>query len=139
MPTMTTMAIQSTGVRQQSIWASIVSDDAHGLRQWLLDLGFTQDLLIPGETEGAIHHCQLDWPEGGRVMLSSTGERATPCRPGTSSLHVVTADPDSVLTKARALDATIVHELVDQGDYPSREFTTSDSDGNHWTFATIAG
>lgn len=133
------MAIQSTGVRQQSIWTSIVSNDAHRLREWLLALGFTQDLLIPGETEGAIHHCQLDWPEGGRVMLSSTGERATPCRPGTSSLHVVTADPDPVLTRALALDATIVHELADHGDYPSRDFTIGDPDGNHWTFATFAG
>jgi len=130
-------------VRQQSIWASVVSDDARSLRGWLIGLGFTEDLLIPGEGEGegdgAIHHCQLDWPEGGRIMLSSTGERPTPCRPGTSSLHVVTADPDAVMARARRLQATVVHELVDQTDYPSRDFTVADPDGNHWTFATFAG
>lgn len=136
---MVTMAIRSSGVRQQSIWASIVSDDAQRLREWLIDLGFTQDLLIPGESEGSIHHSQLDWPEGGRIMLSSTGERTTPCRPGTSSLHVVTADPDAVMAKARVLEATIVHELVSQTDYASRDFTLADPDGNHWTFATFAG
>ena len=136
---MATMAIRSSGVRQQSIWASIVSDDAQRLCSWLIDLGFTQDLLIPGDSEGLIHHCQLDWPEGGRVMLSSTGERATPCRPGTSSLHVVVADPDAVMSRARALEATIVHELVTQTDYGSRDFTVADPDGNHWTFATFAG
>ena len=125
-------------MRQQSIWASVVSDDAPALVRWLLELGFTQDLLIPGEGD-AIHHCQLDWPEGGRILVSSTGERATPCRPGTSSLHVVTADPDAVLTRARALGATVVHELVDQTDYPSRDLTIADPDGNHWTFATFAG
>jgi uncharacterized glyoxalase superfamily protein PhnB len=125
-------------VRQQSIWASVVSDDAPALVRWLLELGFTQDLLIPGEGD-AIHHCQLDWPEGGRVLVSSTDERATPCRPGTSSLHVVTADPDAVLTRARTLGATVVHELVDQTDYPSRDLTIADPDGNHWTFATFAG
>ena len=136
---MATMAIRSSGVRQQSIWASVVSDDAQRLCRWLIDLGFTQDLLIPGESEGLIHHCQLDWPEGGRVMLSSTGERATPCRPGTSSLHVVVSNPDAVMSKARALEATIVHELVSQTDYESRDFTVADPDGNHWTFATFAG
>ncbi|HEY1776483.1 MAG TPA: VOC family protein [Solirubrobacteraceae bacterium] len=133
------MTVRTSGSRQQSIWASVVSDDAAALRGWLLALGFTEDLLIPGEGEGQIHHCQLDWPEGGRIMLSSTDERATPCRPGTSSLHVVTADPDAVMERARALDATVVHELVEQTDYPSREFTVSDPDGNHWTFATFAG
>jgi uncharacterized glyoxalase superfamily protein PhnB len=133
------VAVRVSGVRQQSVWASVVSDDAPALRQWLLTLGFTEDLSLPGERDGAIHHCQLDWPEGGRVLLSSTGERSTPCRPGTSSLHVVTADPDAVLVRARALGATLVHELTEQTDYPSRDFTVADPDGNHWTFATFAG
>jgi uncharacterized glyoxalase superfamily protein PhnB len=133
------MSLELSGVRQHSVWASVVSDDAEALRQWLLELGFTQDLLIPGERAGAIHHCQLDWPEGGRVMLSSTDERPTPCRPGTTSQHVVTADPDAVFARATALGARIVHELRDQTDYPSRDFTIADPDGNHWTFATFAG
>lgn len=133
------MSLRTSGIRQPSIWASVVSDDAPALRDWLLALGFTVDLQIPGEREGAIHHCQLDWPEGGRVMLSSTGERSTPCRPGTSSLHVVTADPDAVMARAHGLGATVVHELRDQTDYPSRDFTIADPDGNQWTFATFAG
>lgn len=133
------MPVPNSGVRQQSIWASVVSDDALALRDWLLALGFAEDLMLRGETTGAVHHCQLDWPEGGRVLLSSTGERSTPCRPGTSSLHVVTADPDAVHRRALALGATVVHPLVDQTDYPSRDFTVADPDGNHWTFATFAG
>ena len=133
------MAVRPSGVRQHSVWASVVSDHAQALRSWLLALGFTEDLLIHGEDGDAIHHCQLDWPEGGRVLLSSTGERLTPCRPGTSSLHVVTATPDAVMARARDLGARVVHELVDQTDYPSRDFTVADPDGNHWTFATFAG
>jgi uncharacterized glyoxalase superfamily protein PhnB len=133
------MSVRTTGIRQQSIWANVVSEDAPALRDWLLALGFTADLLIPGEREGSIHHSQLDWPEGGRVMLSSTDERPTPCRPGTSWLHVVTSDPDAVMARARALDATVVHELTDHTDYPSRDFTIADPDGNRWTFATFAG
>ena len=117
----------------------MVSDDALKLRDWLLALGFTEDLMIPGEREGLVHHAQLDWPEGGRVLLSSTGERETPCRPGTSSLHVVTSDPDTVMERALAVGATVVHPLVDQTDYPSHDFTVADVDGNHWTFATFAG
>lgn len=133
------VTVGTSGIRQESIWASVVSDDALRLRDWLLGLGFTEDLMIPGEQEGLVHHAQLDWPEGGRVLLSSTGERSTPCRPGTSSLHVVTSDPDTVMERALSVGATIVHPLVDQTDYPSRDFTVADLDGNHWTFATFAG
>ena len=133
------MTVRTSGVRQPSIWASVVSNDALVLRDWLLVLGFTEDLMIPGERDGSVHHCQLDWPDGGRVLLSSTDERRTPCRPGTSSLHVVTADPDAVLERALTIPATIVHQIVDQTDYPSRDFTVEDPDGNHWTFATFAG
>lgn len=137
--TLTMMTVRVSGVLQQSVWASVVSDDAQTLRSWLLRLGFSEDLLIPGENADAIHHCQLDWPEGGRILLSSAGERATPCQPGTASLHVVTADPDAVLARAVSLEARVVHEITDQTDYPSRDFTVADPDGNHWTFATFAG
>ena len=133
------MDIRTSGIRQPSIWPSVVSEDAPALRNWLVALGFTVDLLIPGESDGAIHHCQMDWPEGGRLLLSSTNERSTPCLPGTSSLHVVTADPDAVMARAQALGAAIVQELTDQTDYPSRDFTIADPDGNHWSFATFAG
>ena len=52
---------------------------------------------------------------------------------------MVTADPDAVLARVIALEARVVHEIVDQTDYPSRDFTVADPDGNHWTFATFAG
>src|SRR4051795_183787 len=102
--------LELSGVRQASVWTSVVSDDAPAMHDWLCAIGFTDDLLIPGERPGAIHHCQLDWPEGGRILLSSAGERSTPCRPGTASLHVVTADPDAVLARALTSEATVVHE-----------------------------
>lgn len=137
--TLVRMTVRVSGVQQRSVWPSVVSDDAQAMRNWLIALGFIEDLLIAGVRENAIHHCQLDWPEGGRVLLSSTGERSTPCRPGTSSLHVVTASPEAVMARARTLEAAVVHDLVDQTDYASREFTISDPDGNHWTFATFAG
>ncbi|MCR2763348.1 glyoxalase [Microbacterium sp. zg.B48] len=133
------MTVPDSGRQQRSVWPTIVSDHAYAIRDWMTALGFIEDLLILGKDPDKIHHCQLDWPEGGRVLLSSTGERPTPCRPGTSSLHVVTATPDAVMARARIIGANVVNELVNQTDYPSREFTISDPDGNHWTFATFAG
>src|SRR5882757_3676694 len=111
---MSTMTLRTSGIQQPSVWASVVSERALVLRDWLLGLGFSEDLMIPGAEDGLVHHCQMDWPEGGRVLLSSAGERSTPCRPGTSSLHVVTSDPDAVMGRARALNASVVHELADQ-------------------------
>jgi uncharacterized glyoxalase superfamily protein PhnB len=131
--------LKLSGVAQHSVWSYVVSEDAPRLRAWLLSLGFTEDLLIPGADEGAIHHGQLDWPEGGRVMLSSTDERETPCRPGTSWLHVVTADPDAVLARAEQHGYEVAKPMVEQTDYPAREFTLRDPDGNCWTFSTFAG
>ena len=133
------MAVKNSGIRQANIWASIVSNDAPRLREWLLSLGFTEDLMIPGERGNSIHHCQLDWPEGGRVLLSSTDERPTPCRPGVNSLHVVTTHPEAVMERALLIHATVISPMVDHTDYPSRDFTVEDPDGNYWTFATFAG
>jgi uncharacterized glyoxalase superfamily protein PhnB len=43
------------------------------------------------------------------------------------------------MERALSVGATVVHPLVDQNDYPSRDFTVADPDGNHWGFATFAG
>lgn len=64
------MPLRTSGVRKPSIWASVVSEDALALRDWLVVLGFTEDLMIPGERGGLVHHCQLDWPEGGVTALA---------------------------------------------------------------------
>lgn len=133
------MALTTSGTQQHSIWPDVVSDDAPALRDWLLELGFTLDLQLAAEGGGAIHHAQLDWPDGGRIALSSTGERPTPCRPGTSWQHVVCRAPDAVWARAQKLHVRVVHPIRDMTDYPSREFTIADSDGNFWTFATFAG
>lgn len=46
------MTPATSGIRRPGVWPSIVSDDAAALRGWLLALGFTEDLLIPGERDG---------------------------------------------------------------------------------------
>ena len=135
----TGVSLMTSGVEQRSIWPDVVSEDAPALRDWLLELGFSLDLQLEGDDGKAIHHAQLDWPDGGRIALSSAGERNTPCRPGTTWQHVVCRDPDAVWAKAQSLAARVVHPIRDITDYPSREFTIADPDGNYWTFATFAG
>ena len=46
--------MRTSGIWQPSGWASVVSDHALVLRDWLLGLGFTEDLMIPGEQEGLV-------------------------------------------------------------------------------------
>jgi hypothetical protein len=48
------MTVRTSGIRQPSVWASVVSDHALVLRDWLLGLGFTEDLMIPGEKDGRV-------------------------------------------------------------------------------------
>lgn len=47
------MTVRISGIHQPSIWASVVSDQALVLRDWLLGLGFTEDLLIPETKTGS--------------------------------------------------------------------------------------
>jgi hypothetical protein len=43
------------------------------------------------------------------------------------------------MARARALDATVVHELTDQADYPSRDFTVADPDGKPLDVRNVRG
>ena len=125
----------------RNIWPGLTYDDAIAARAWLTSLGFTPGILIPGGGTGEIHHSEMLWPEGGRVMVSSRGTRpaAFESPPGRSVLYVVTADPDAVYARALALGAVVERELCDQTDYVSRDFTIRDVEGNKWSFGTYAG
>jgi hypothetical protein len=96
-------------------------------------------LLIPGEHAGAIHHCQLDWPEGGRVLLSSTGERPTLL----SSGYELAACRDGGSVRSDGTGPRAGRRGRARADRPDglriTRLTVADSDGNHWTFATFAG
>lgn len=125
----------------RNIWAGLTYEDATAARAWLTALGFMPGLVIPGEGKGEIHHSEMLWPEGGRVMVSSRGTRpATLEAPrGSSVLYVVTADPDAVYARALTLGAHVVRELCDQTDYESRDFSIRDIEGNQWSFGTYSG
>lgn len=130
----------SDGRTDTSIWPGLTYDDPHAARQWLVALGFAEGTVIPGERDGEIHHSEMVWPEGGRVMVSSSGgtDQAFDTGKGGVSCYVVTADPDAVYARATDLGADIVRELRDE-DYGSRGFSIKDAEGNRWSFGTYAG
>ena len=92
--------------------------------------------MVYGEGD-QVDHAQLNWPEGGGVMLGSVradgAGRVSP--PGMASAYVVTAEPDALYKRAKAAGAEIVLELYDT-DYGSRDFAALDPEGNRWSFGS---
>ncbi len=121
-----------------NIWPSLRYDDPRAARAWLAALGFEPGILVPGETEGEIHHSEMLWPEGGRVMVTTAAKTAGDV-PGSAGVYVVTAHPDDVAERATALAAEFTRPLRDESDYESRGFTIRDPEGNIWSFGTFAG
>ena len=84
-------------------------------------------------------HAQLDWPDGGGVMLGSVRDDPDdpwPAQPGTAACYVVTGDPAAV--HSRAAGAEIVRGLTTT-EYGSQEFSARDPEGNRWSFGTYRG
>lgn len=121
-----------------TVWPALHALDAPALVEFLVDtVGFRQTAVY---AEGdQIHHVQLDWPEGGGVMLGSHQPDSVFHRPpGTAAMYVVTDRVDALYERLRQSAATVVRELGDR-DYGSREFTIADPEGNLWSFGTYRG
>lgn len=125
------------------IWPTFVYDDAPSAIQFLQDaFGFTVSLIVANDTDEAIiEHAQLRWPEGGGVMLGSSGRPDNPfaARPtGVGAAYVVTSNPDTVYDTAIAAGAEIFQPLIDE-TYGNRSFSVKDPEGNVWSFGTYGG
>ncbi|MGH3620925.1 MAG: VOC family protein [Sciscionella sp.] len=124
-----------------TVWPGLRYDDAPAALRFLVGVcGFTETLVVPGEDRDVVH-AELRWPEGGGVMLGSTNHREgvhDRMKPGASSVYVVTADPDAVYQRVKAAGAPLLQDLHDT-DYGSHTFTTTDPEGNMWTFGTYPG
>ena len=125
------------------VWPCVVYDDAPAAITFLRDaLGFVPAIVVNRpDDESVIEHAQLLWPEGGGVMLGSSGRDDSPFsrKPiGGSSIYVVTDDPYGVHDRAMAAGATLVREMSDE-DYASTGFTVADPEGNLWSFGTYRG
>lgn len=124
----------------RSIWPGLTYDDAVGARAWLTAVGFTEGILVPGDSDGEVVHSEMIWPDGGRVMVHSACRTdATFLVPtGSGSCYVVTADPDGVWASAQAIGADVVRGM-EETDYGSRGFSVADPEGNRWSFGTYDG
>jgi uncharacterized glyoxalase superfamily protein PhnB len=122
------------------VWPTLRARDARALIRFLVDAFGFEETVVYADGD-AVGHAQLDWPEGGGVMLGSVRELADdpwPIQPGTTGCYVVTDDPAAVLDRARAAGAEIVRDLFET-DYGSKDFTARDPEGNLWQFGTYRG
>ena len=77
--------------------------DARAMIDFLVALGFEATAVYADDADPAVvHHCQLDWPEGGGVMFGSHKTEGFSVVPGHASFYVVTADPRAVHDRAVA-------------------------------------
>lgn len=120
-----------------TVWGTLQARDARALIDFLVSLGF-HPTAVYGEGD-RVDHAQLDWPEGGGVMLGShKPDGAWSREPGAAGFYVVTADPQSVHDRAVAAGAEITRP-PQATDYGSTEFALRDPEGNLWSFGTYAG
>ncbi len=120
-----------------TVWGTFQARDARAMIDFLVGLGF-EATAVHGEGD-RVDHAQLDWPEGGGVMLGSHKPDADWSRePGTAGFYVVTADPHAAHDRAVAAGAEITRPPGDT-DYGSTEFALRDPEGNLWSFGTYAG
>jgi uncharacterized glyoxalase superfamily protein PhnB len=121
-----------------TVWHSIRCRDSRAEIEFLTGaLGFV--VAVVYEEGGKVGHAQLDWPEGGGVMLGDErpGDPLSQ-PPGGAAAYVVTAEPDAVHERAVAAGAEIVRPLEEQ-EYGSRDFSVRDPEGNIWSFGTYPG
>ena len=121
-----------------TVWPTLQARDAHALIDFLVEaLGFAKTAVY---AEGdQVLHAQLDWPEGGGIMLGSyKPEQAWTREPGSAGMYVVTEQVDALYERVKQSGATIVQEITDQ-DYGNREFAVADPEGNLWSFGPYRG
>lgn len=124
--------------RQPTVWPAFQARDPRAVIDFLVALGFEETACYTDDS-GVVQHAQLDWPEGGGVMLGAYKPQGPfTQQPGTTSVYVVTADPDAALERARTTGADEPDAPTEQ-DYGSREVALRDPEGNQWSFGTYAG
>jgi len=125
--------------RAPDVWPSLQADDAPALIDFLVGtVGFLRTAVY--EDGDRVAHAELDWPEGGAVMLGSYDEKSQDwcLKPGTFGAYVVTDHVDDLYRRLSAAGVKIIREIEDQ-PYGSREFAIADPEGNKWSFGTYRG
>ncbi|MGW7274736.1 VOC family protein [Streptomyces sp. NPDC054864] len=127
------------GGRAPDVWPSLQAHDAPALIDFLVGtVGFLRTAVY--EDGDRVAHAELDWPEGGAIMLGSYDEKSQEwcLKPGTFGAYVVTDHVDDLYQRLTAAGVEIIREIEDQ-PYGSREFAIADPEGNKWSFGTYRG
>jgi uncharacterized glyoxalase superfamily protein PhnB len=121
-----------------TVWPILQARNASALIDFLVDtVGFVKTAVYADGDQVA--HAQLDWPEGGGIMLGSHQPQNTWTRePGTAGMYVVTDQVDALYERVNQSGAKIISEIADQ-DYGNREFSIADPEGNLWSFGPYRG
>jgi uncharacterized glyoxalase superfamily protein PhnB len=127
----------STRTPAPTCWPTFQADDAPALIDFLVDVvGFRRTAV---HTDGElVTHAQLDWPEGGGVMLGSR-RPGSAVAPGTASVYVVTDHVDEVHDRVRDVPGVVITRELEDTDYGNHEFVMTDPEGNFWSFGTYRG
>jgi uncharacterized glyoxalase superfamily protein PhnB len=133
----------AANVPAPTVWPTFQARDATALIDFLENaFGFVRTAVFTDTTDSGdtiVVHAELEWPEGGGIMLGTAKPDGPWARePGTGGAYVVTDHPDEVYARAQAAGATILRELQEQ-DYGSREFVARDPEGNLWSFGNYRG
>jgi uncharacterized glyoxalase superfamily protein PhnB len=129
----------SDNTPQPQVWPTLRARDARAVITFLVGAFGFEETVVYGEDDH-VDHAQLDWPEGGGIMLGTVkqDDPAQPGRPGAFTAYVVTANLDAVHDRAKAAGAEII-SAPHETDYGSREFAARDPEGNRWSFGTYRG
>jgi uncharacterized glyoxalase superfamily protein PhnB len=122
-----------------TVWPTLQASNAPALIDFLVDVvGFVKTAVYADGDQVA--HAQLDWPEGGGIMLGSHKPEGTWTRqPGTAGMYVVTDQIDALYSRIKQHSpASIVSEITEQS-YGNREFMVTDPEGNLWSFGHYRG
>jgi uncharacterized glyoxalase superfamily protein PhnB len=115
----------------------LYSDAAAALDYLGRVFGLRETLRFTGP-DGRVNHAEMEFPDGGEIMLGSPGdEYRNPLAVGgvTVLVHVYVDDVDAHYEAARRAGATIERELADQ-PYGDRSYAAVDPEGHQWFFAT---
>jgi uncharacterized glyoxalase superfamily protein PhnB len=121
------------------VWPTLQAHDALALIDFYVEIfGFERTAVYADGT--TVAHAQLDWPEGGGIMLGSHKPGAEwSTQPGTHAAYVVTDHVKELWQRVRdAAGVTVIYPLSST-DYGSHEFAVRDPEGNSWSFGTYRG
>jgi uncharacterized glyoxalase superfamily protein PhnB len=129
------MSEPPTTVQQPAqVWPSLQARDARALIDFYVDVfGFLRTAVyVDGDQ---VAHAQLDWPEGGGIMLGSYRPGVEWSRePGTAGAYLVTDQVQALYERVRAAGATITRP-AHQAFWGGYTGNFQDLDGHVWEVA----